>query len=425
MLTGRGWALLGSAVVSLIAGRLLGLEEVFVVGAGMAGAILVALGYVFAVRFDLDASRRVLPGRVHAGAGSRVELSLVNRSAHRTPVLTVRDPFDGGARWARFLVAPLARGELARAAYRLPTDQRGIFDLGPLKVGLVDPFGLAARTADAAPATRLTVYPRIDDVAPPASAHGDDPLAGADHPRALTGGGEDFYALRPYVRGDDLRRVHWPSTAKADELMLRQDEMPWQARSALLLDTRSSMCPPQALELLVSAAASIVVAAGRHDGLVRLITTGGFDSRTGAGNAHVESILEHLAGVRASAGELLPVLSNVRRSVRGGAFVVLTTRLAPAADLAAVGALRSRFGSLTLVVVEPAAWTSEPVVTGALPAGLRLVRIGPGRPFADGWTAAVGPPRTPARSTRRRTPSASRYPAPAGPGTTPTPGPPS
>ncbi len=118
-----------------------------------------------------------------------------------------------------------------------------MFDLGPLEVGLADPFGLVGRVVEAAPRTRLTVYPRIDPVAPPPSSHGDDPLAGADHPRALTGGGEDFYALRPYVRGDDLRKVHWPSTAKTDDLMIRQDEMPWQSRSTLLLDNRLSVTP--------------------------------------------------------------------------------------------------------------------------------------------------------------------------------------
>jgi len=42
--------------------------------------------------------------------------------------------------------------------------------------------------------------------------------------------GDDFYALRPYVVGDDMRKVHWPSTARRDELMVRQDELPWQGR---------------------------------------------------------------------------------------------------------------------------------------------------------------------------------------------------
>jgi len=389
--TGRGWAVLAAATVSLIAGRLLGLEDLFLVGAGLLIVLAFAAVYVRVVKPDVVASRRVLPARVHAGASSRVELSLVNRSRRRSPLLAVRDPFDDGARWARFLVAPLLPGELARAAYRLPTEQRGVFRLGPLGVSLTDPFGLVATTVEAAPLTRLTVYPRIDAIAPPPSSHGDDPLAGADHPRALTGGGEDFYALRPYVRGDDLRKVHWASTAKTDELMLRQDEMPWQARSTILLDTRAGACPPPALEILVSAAASLVVAASRHDALQRLLTTGGYNSRSVGGSTHVDAILEHLAGVQAAPGQLLlPALGSIRRSQTGGALVVLMTTVAAQADLDAIATLRSRFASLSLVLVEPSAWGAAGPAK-ATPRGVNVVCVSGNRPFAAAWSAVMGP----------------------------------
>ena len=399
-MTGRGWALLAAAAVSMATGRILGLEDVFVIGAGMLLVLAFGAGYVEIVRPRLTATRRVLPARVHAGTSSRVELSLVNHSPRRSPVLAVRDPFNGGARWARFLVAPLAPGEVGRAAYRLPTDQRGVFDLGPLEVGLTDPFGLVSASVEAAPRTRLTVYPRIDQVAPPPSSHGDDPLAGADHPRALTGGGEDFYALRPYVRGDDLRKVHWPSTAKTDDLMLRQDEMPWQSRSTLLIDNRVSTCPPPALEILVSAAASLAVASARHDGLQRLLTATGSDSGFAGGSNHVEGMLEHLAGLRSGPGELLPALGGLRRSRSGGALVILTTALASTTDFDAMVALTTRFSCVMLVLVEPTAW-GETVAPRAVPARLRVVRIEAGRSFALAWTAAVGPaPATGAKAGR-------------------------
>jgi uncharacterized protein (DUF58 family) len=399
-MTGRGWAILAATVVSLAAGRLLGLEDLYLVGAGLAVVLIGAMVYVTFARPGLDATRRVLPARVHAGTSSRVELSLVNRRLRRSPVLAVRDPFDYGARWARFLVAPLAPGEVARAAYRLPTEDRGVFELGPLTVSLSDPFGLVATEVDAAPRTRLTVYPRIDTVAPPPSSNGDDPLAGADHPRALTGGGEDFYALRPYVRGDDLRKVHWPSTARTDELMIRQDEMSWQSRSTILLDNRQSSCPPAALEILVSAAASLVVAAARHDGLQRLLTTGGYDSRSVGGTGHVDAILEHLAGIRAGPGALVPVLGTIRRSQVGGALVVLTTGLAVDSDIHAVAALATRLGSVTLVVAEASSW-GEPGRERPLPGALRAVRVTAAEPFAVAWSHMAGPTTGRGRPSRR------------------------
>src|SRR5207245_397722 len=96
---------------------------------------------------------------------------------------------------------------------------------------------LATTVARIAPATQLTVYPRVDPILPLPQTRGHDPHAGADHPTAL-GSGEDFYALRAYQVGDDLRRVHWPSTARLDELMIRQQEMPWQGRATVVLDVR-------------------------------------------------------------------------------------------------------------------------------------------------------------------------------------------
>jgi uncharacterized protein (DUF58 family) len=157
MLTRRGWLLaLGSVVLSAL-GRLLGLDELFALAAAAITLAAAALLYVRITRFQLEATRELRPPRVHAGTASRVELSVRNLASRRSPVLAARDPFDGGRRWARLLLAPLAPGETARAAYRLPTDRRGIFDLGPLQLQLHDPFGLAQTSADGAPATKLTV----------------------------------------------------------------------------------------------------------------------------------------------------------------------------------------------------------------------------------------------------------------------------
>ena len=367
--------MLAAAVVSIAAGRILGLEDVFLVGAGLVVALIIAAAYVHLVRADVTATRRLRPARVHAGSASRVELTLTNRARRRSPVLSVRDPFDNGARSARFLVAPLAPGEIGRAAYRVPTDQRGVFDLGPLEVTLSDPFGLAVAVTEAAPMTRLTVYPHIDDVPPPPMGHGDDPLAGADHPRAFSGAGSDFYALRPYVRGDDLRKVHWPSTAKAGDLMLRQDEMPWQARATLVLDSRPDVCTPAAFELLVSAAASVAVAVARHGGLLRLVTTTGFDSRWEGGVSKSETILEHLAAVHVGEGSWPARLAAVARAPGGGALVAFTTGLASDDDLRAVGALRNRFSTVTIVTVS----------NGRSAPGVNLVEITPDRPFVQAW----------------------------------------
>src|SRR5204862_6592796 len=196
--------------VCVIAGRMLGIVELFAVGAAMLALVAGSAAYVRLTRFRIAALRQVRPPRVHAGASSRVDLSVSNIGTRGSPVLAARDPFDGGRRWARFSLAPLARGESARAAYRLPTDQRGIFSLGPLEMVLSDPFGLASVSSEVAGMTSLTVYPRIHRIRPMPDTQGPDPNSGVGHPIALSQAGEDFYALREYQMGDDLRRVHWP-----------------------------------------------------------------------------------------------------------------------------------------------------------------------------------------------------------------------
>ena len=83
--------------------------------------------------------------------------------------------------------------------------------------------------------------------------------------------GLDFFGLREYEVGDDLRRVHWRSTARTGELMLRQDEMPWEARSTILLDTRPSTHHGESFERAVEIAASLATAMCRGRRQVRFV----------------------------------------------------------------------------------------------------------------------------------------------------------
>ena len=399
MITRRGWLLLAGAVGLVVAGRLFGIAELYVLATAAVVLTVAAIVSVRTAPLALHATRTLHPAKVHAGTDSRVDLTVRNRSARTLPVVAVRDPFDEGRRQARFLLAPLAPGETARAAYRLPTERRGIYRLGPLELSTGDPFGLARRAAVAAAATQLTVLPRLDLVAPLPHTLGHDPYARADHPNVLGQLGEDFYALRPYQVGDDLRRVHWPSTARLDELMIRQDELPWQGRATVLLDVRRRAHTAESLELAVSAAASILTACVRYRALVRLVTTDGLDSGFGNGTAHVDALMEHLATVKADRRDLLPaVLGSLRRSGNGGALAAVTAA-APDDDLEGIARLQARFGEVTLVVFEPSSYRPGPPATGdeATPApGTNVVRVTGARPFAVAWNEAMA-----ARSGRR------------------------
>lgn len=405
MLSRRGWGVLATSVALLVAGRVLGLVELYILAATSVALCAAAAAYVSLHGLDVRTDRVLHPPRVHAGGSSRVDLGIRNAGRRRTPVLEVRDPFDRGWRWARFLVPPLAPGATSRAAYRLPTEERGIFDIGPLEVSLSDPFGLARRRYSSAGVTQLTVYPRIDLVSPVPAARGHDPQSAAHHPRALLGHGDDFYALRPYEVGDDLRRVHWASTARVDDLMIRQDEMPWQSRVTILVDVRRSVHTPESLELAVSAAASIHAASLRERSLVRLVSTDGVDSGSGSGPSHSEPILEHLATVEASREDRLAgVIDSLRRAGNGGVLAMVTTDRVPAADLQAMARLRSRYSSILLVMFEHSAYGAgvpalarrhqgapggaSGIPAGVLPALTSVVRVTAASPFAAAWEQA-------------------------------------
>src|SRR4051812_19135442 len=357
MLTLRGWALLIGGAVLCLGGRLLGAVDLFVLGAGALALVGLAVLLSRLPPPRLHVARELHPPRGYAGTESRVELVVENVGSRRTPVFGLRDPFDGGRRQARFLVSPLATDEVARAAYRLPTERRGVYTIGPLEASVTDPFGLAARTVHVAPVSELTVYPKIDPIAALPHMRGDDPLAGADHPTGVALSGEDFYALRAYEVGDDLRRVHWPSTARLDELMIRQNEMPWQARVTVLLDVRRRAHSGESLEVAVSAAASVVAACWQRGSLVRLVTTDAVDSGYGARHAHVEAIMENLASVGLSRDDhLTGVLGSLSRPGNAGGLVAMFTADATTADLEQTARLRWRFASVTTVLFDRTAY---------------------------------------------------------------------
>ena len=142
----------------------------------------------------------------------------------------------------------------------------------------------------------MIILPRIHRLAPVPPAPGDEPEQGI---RTLTSNStvdEEFAALRPYQAGDDIRRIHWRTTARLGSPVVRQFDQPWQHRTTVLLDVRRLRPRRGILERAVSAAASVLqMAADRHE-LVRLVTTGR-DSGFVPAAEQVGGLLDQLAEV--------------------------------------------------------------------------------------------------------------------------------
>lgn len=387
VLTRQGWWVVLGSATSILAARLLGSVELFVLGVIGLALVLAALVVVRARRIELEVARTVSPPRVHAGTPSQVTLSVTNRGARRTPVVRVHDPVTG-TRGANLLVAPLQPQVPARAAYRLPTDRRGIVEIGPMAVEVTDPFGLATVSIPGAGPARLTVYPPVHRVGALPPSGGADPHAGVEHRRTLSRGGEDFYALRPYVVGDELRRVHWPSSARHDELLVRQDELPWQGRTTVIVDNTSGRLPEAGLDLAASVAASLLTAAHQRGSLVRLVLADGTDSGYLSGNAQLDSLLEILAVVALSPGaSLRTAVDRAATRMRQGAAIAITGELDTNGHLL-VQRLQRNFASVTSVVLDASAFDpTAPESEQA--ASRRFLRVTRSAPFPDVWLRAM------------------------------------
>ncbi|MDQ6910789.1 MAG: DUF58 domain-containing protein [Actinomycetota bacterium] len=390
MLTRRGIGVVGGAVALAVAGRVLGVLELFVLAAGAGGLVVAGAATITVRRANLRATRRMRPARVHVGDESTVDLVVENPARTRSPVVTIRDCFDGGARQARFLLAPLAAGGRETASYRLPADRRGRFELGPLEAERSDPFGLVSRTTPIADATDLTVYPAIEKVSEMPASRGHRQTT--TQPATTGPTGEDFATLRAYEVGDDLRQVHWPSTARLDELMIRQLDHPLEGHATVLLDLRVLAHTETSLERAVSAAASVLVACSRRGSLVRLATTEGIDSGFGTGAAHIDAILERLAVAEAGDGDhLAGVVGALSRSRHGGPSAFIGTDALGSGDLGLVARLQSRRRPLAVVLFgrhDTRRASDAPVVDRAA-SGTTIVRVSPSEPFATRWNRAM------------------------------------
>lgn len=261
-LTTRGRALLACGVTLVLAGGLLGFPDLTRVGVLLLGLPLVSL--LLGRRAPvLTVHRTVAPMPVSLGQTATVRLRATNTGARGTGLLLAQEglpPALGPGH--RFVLGVLARGAARTTTYAVRPQLRGHHRLGPLAVQVRDPFGLTGRHVEVGARGELVVLPRTVPLGagrPPGTGIGSE----GEIPHLVALHGEDDQSIREYRDGDDLRRIHWPATARAGELMVRQEDRPARRRAVVLLDSRSQAHRGQGLdssfEWAVSAVASVVV----------------------------------------------------------------------------------------------------------------------------------------------------------------------
>ncbi|NND85682.1 MAG: DUF58 domain-containing protein [Acidimicrobiia bacterium] len=322
MPTRRGWGVLGLAMGLLLLWLLLGESEFLSVGALLAAAMALAFAWVRIADPSVPITRDVQPERVREGDDVVITLELTNPSPVPLLGITLVDSIRGVGSSTSHL-ARVPAHKRVRVPYRLTPRSRGVYRVGPVQVSVTDPLGLMIRSAVGGPVDTLIVYPRTEVLEGYPVVRGRDPSIQASRPEFSARGGEDFFTIREYRHGDDLRRVHWPTTARRDELMIRQFETPWQSRGLLILDTRAGVHDPDGFESAVRGAASAYLHLERA----------GFELDALIGSDHIRSqdpdptnrVLEALAAVQPNTGlDLRAVVARLRRRFIGGALVVVT-----------------------------------------------------------------------------------------------------
>jgi uncharacterized protein (DUF58 family) len=384
MPTERGWAALGAGIAFFVLWWGFGEGELLAAALFLVGAFLVAWVLVRVARRPLVIARRLTPTTTYEGDVVSVTVSIGSIGGRSLWSVGFEDEV-AGLGTARFVAGRLPAGETFTAGYRILARPRGLYRVGPVRVSVTDPLHLASSIRLAGNADRLVVYPSVEQLEGLPLVRGLNPALHATRPEFSHRGGEDFFTLREYRIGDDLRRVHWRSSAKRDELMIRQLETPWQSRALVLLDVRRSSYESRAaFEHAVSGAASALLHLRRH----------GFDCDLWAGPADVSGAV---VDAHSRSMELLAVVDwvgdidlrslalRIRTDGAGGALVLVTGSADE--DLAAVRQLLAPDFGATVLLSVTSVETTQMVQFHR--AGTVTVVVPPDGSWATAWSSAI------------------------------------
>ena len=284
-LTARGWGALAVVIASAALGLALGYPDG--VGLAVGGALLLAVSYFLVAGGGPAFALAVAPPRVERLSDTIVRVDVEATRAHRRG-LRLR-----GADATSFPVVWDATG--VHADISVPTHRRGPVSLGPWVLERVDPWGLMRRRVGEVEGVALLVVPRVRPVSLAAL-----PSALADFGGSAEMGTTTFATLREYVIGDELRHVHWRSSAKTGKLMMRQYVDITRPRITLVLVSEErAYTSADEFEEAVDFLASLAAVATSSGLDVEVVTTSG--ERAAHGGGRSTAVLDLLALVERGA----------------------------------------------------------------------------------------------------------------------------
>lgn len=383
-LTLRGRAFLAAGITAVGCAIVLGQPALVRIGILVAALPLVAVLVVGRKRPEPRVARSLWPPLMRAGETAHIDLVITSEDGRGALLVEDTLPYALGTR-PRFVLHGLRSARRRGAGwqrtltYPVRSDLRGRYAVGPLSVRTIDPFGLVERHHTLGGTAEVLVTPHVLAL-PPIPLAGGWQGAGEHRPRAFASGSAEDTSVREYRRGDDLRRVHWRSSARIGELMVRREEQPWEAHATVLLDNRDRAHRGQgaasSFESAVIAAASIVVHLEEHGYAVQLVTATG-PTASGAADA-----LHQLGVVGLTPATTLDVVWSGDQA-RGGVVVAVLGSITDD-DTASLRRIRHDAGAALGVVIDVEQWSPTRVSGGADAASAPLLALG--------WRATgVGP----------------------------------
>lgn len=391
-LTRTGLVALFAAVVPWGVARIVAGKALYVFAYGI--ALLVVSSYALAPkRLKLAGEREGLYPRAHEGDKLEVEVKLTAKKRVSAFILEERVPERLG-RTVKVPIPRLSSGKEVSHRYSLRCQRRGVYEIGPLVAVTSDPLGLTERETVVSPKFELLVHPRLEFVSDrPLTRQFEDPPIRPPVSKPWPSGLE-FYGMREYVPGDDLRRIVWRASARTGKIMVREAEQGITDHITVILDTdRGSHSKDgelsESFEMGVRAAASLGVRHLREGYEIRMESNGGPLTRPLRGVAKQLPLLDSLSRVEMHRDPLTKVIMRLIADPRRDAHNILVT---PKLDDLTASQLRILLNKGVSILVVALLWDEENAETMGIAAalGCQVAGVHPGQDLSTALYQDIG-----------------------------------
>ena len=265
-----GWVAIASAIVMYLLSQWGGWQEFAVGAVALAAAFLVAVLFTIG-RSHYEVGIDLRTHRVVVGEPATGRLEVTNASSRR--MLPSRMELPVGRGVGRLSIPGLKPAETHEELFVVPTERRAVIEVGPARSVRGDAFGLVRRVVRWTEPEMLYVHPRTISLSGAVAGFFKD-LEG-EATKELSNDDVSFHALRGYVPGDDRRYIHWRTTARTGQIMVRQFEETRRSHVAVGLSTSDAEYAEDAeFELAVEVCASLTLQSFRDERRLTVISGG-------------------------------------------------------------------------------------------------------------------------------------------------------